>query len=366
VEAGQDRVAWLRSILFAGDETSGTAATHRVAPSTAAPRFVVPIADRRVAAASVLAYNRLRPPRVAAARAVIGTALRTGTGALVLREEVDLSGSGRPDDDLVAHLAAVLGHDRLYFAAGFGGAGPFTKPTLQLFDVDARPVGYAKIGWNEPTRELVEREAAALDDGMLRAAVRMPGLLAAGAWRDRAYVVTTPLPARVRRVPHRRYPCAGEAAAIAAAGSVPEQALDAWPVVVDARGAAVDLGDDVGRVVERLDRYGDVVLPVGHAHGDWVPWNIAIDADGIIVWDWEHHTRGAPSGFDLAHWAYQRWAVLKRLPSEAAAAAGAVDAGPQLTALGLSSREAGAVCAAHHATLAVREARAARVLAAAA
>ncbi|MEZ5095753.1 MAG: hypothetical protein R2731_06320 [Nocardioides sp.] len=35
---------------------------------------------------------------------------------------------------------------------------------------------------------------------------------------------------------------------------------------------------------------GDRRLPLGAAHGDWAPWNMAWSGDVLEVWDWERST----------------------------------------------------------------------------
>lgn len=141
----------LRPVAVASDDE-----THRAFPTAANPRFYVPTETRRAAAASCLAYNRLRPPAVARRRAVVGWGLGSG---VLQRVQGTAMTSGPPtgrfagaDEQLVPllhELARRLGRDDLSFATSPRNVDPFWTPTLQLFALDGTPVAYAKVGWTE-------------------------------------------------------------------------------------------------------------------------------------------------------------------------------------------------------------------------
>jgi hypothetical protein len=58
----------------------------------------------------------------------------------------------------------------------------------------------------------------------------------------------------------------------------------------------------LGRVCTEL---GDVEVPLGTWHGDWVPWNMARGAGEVLMWDWEHMETGVPWGWDHVHYLAQ-------------------------------------------------------------
>ncbi|WJK40292.1 hypothetical protein O7608_28440 [Solwaraspora sp. WMMA2056] len=346
-------------------------ARYAVVPSAAAARFLLPLGPRRVTAASVWAYNALRPVSVRLPRALLGLAARVGAlgatrpGTLTVSAPVD----GVPQEalTLVDHVSARLGGGRWYAAIGVRPPDPNHKPTVQLFDAAGRPRGYAKIGWNGATRDLVRAEAAALARAASASAVGdhplVPGVLMAGDWSGQAVTVVEPLPARVRGVgagdpprvaatsaiarrggpPTAPRPLAGSAfldrlrrlaAAAAGTGAVadagPAAVADAGPLGTagppEFAASAMDLpaGRRAVATVQRLaDRFGDVSVEFGHWHGDWVPWNLGEHAGQLVAWDWEHSGPDVPLGFDLAHDAFQRSLVLGG--ASAAAAAAAVD-----------------------------------------
>ncbi|MEH1169941.1 hypothetical protein V6V47_31630, partial [Micromonospora sp. CPCC 205539] len=183
-------------------------ARYAVVPSVARARFLVPLGAPRAGAASLLAYNALRPPKVRVLRAVLGGLARVGAAGLAPFPTLTVSvPTGVPVADLLLtdRLSAALGGTPLLAACGVRPPDPNGKPTLQLFTSDGRPRGYAKIGWNDATRALVTAEAAALR--ALRAVTGTadhpmpPGLLTETAWAGQVVAVIEPLPPAVRGVP---------------------------------------------------------------------------------------------------------------------------------------------------------------------
>ncbi|MFV2084343.1 hypothetical protein [Micromonospora sp. LOL_021] len=338
-------------------------ARYAVVPSPARARFLLPLGPRRVTAASVWAYNALRPLRVRLPRALLGLAARTGVLQVTRPAVLTVSAGPEPAEQLtlVDHLAAHSGGARWYAAIGVRPPDPNHKPTVQLFDAAGRPRGYAKIGWNDATRELVRAEADALAAVAPAAGLgehpAVPRLLAAGEWSGQAVTVVEPLPADVRGLgvgeppqvaavlavarrggaPTAPRPLAGSAfldrlrrCAAAAAGDPDGTAAAGRPNGTAAGGPVAGAADPLaGRrlvaAVERLaDRFEQVRVEFGHWHGDWVPWNLGRYGGRLVAWDWEHSGPEVPVGFDLAHDAFQRKLVLDGAP--AASAAAAVDA----------------------------------------
>ncbi|HEY8533521.1 MAG TPA: hypothetical protein VIL44_06560 [Micromonospora sp.] len=292
-------------------------ARYAVVPTVDRARFLLPLGRRRVTAASVLAYNALRPPRVRAARAVLGVAAHVG---LVEWAPFPVLTVSIPEDadptDLVltAHLSAKLGRP-LAGAFGVRPPDPNHKPTLQLFDSDGRPAGYAKIGWNEATRALVRTEATAL-----RALPRdsipgyplAPRVLLHEEWGDRTITVVEPLPLGVRGVDPAAPPRIAEMLAVARRGGspTPPRPLADSPFLKRLRAEAERAIPAVGRravdAVRRFaERHGATLVEFGDWHGDWVPWNLGTYDGRLVAWDWEHSGPDRPVGMDLAHQGFQ-------------------------------------------------------------
>jgi hypothetical protein len=352
----QDGLGWVTRAIF-GDprlrlstvgRTDGDAAStlrYAVIPDLDNARFLLPLASRRVTAASVLAYNALRPPKVRAGRAAIGVLARLGalavTKAPVLTVEVP-DGVEPADVLLAEHLSGLLGGGRLHAAIGIRPPDPHHKPTLQLFDDAGHPRGYAKIGWNDGTRAMVRSEAATLADlppagGDVPDA---PPLMLHTRWHDREIAVIAPMPRTVRRIRRPDTPRVAAMLAVARRGGAPTEArpvrgsvfLDTW------RARAAGAPQVVHASIDALAaRDGDLAVEFGDWHGDWVPWNMAIHRGRLLVWDWENRGTDAPVGLDLAHQAFQMALSTYGRPAAAAADAVVQALGMHGPALGLDA-----------------------------
>jgi hypothetical protein len=355
--ARQDGLGWVTRAVFGDPRLRLTvgeapAATFRYAviPALGTAKFLLPLASRRVTAASLLAYNALRPARVRLSRAVIGSLARAGllgvTRAPVLSVEVPPGA-----EVLWTHLAGLLGKTRLHAAIGIRPPDPHHKPTLQLFDDQGRPRGYAKIGWNDGTRAMVRAEAATLADlppagGDLP---DIPRLLLHTTWHDREIAIIEPMPRDVRRLADPDRPLTAAMLAVARRGGPATPAVEPGALLAAWRRRAAEVlsevgdgpavagtqrpaGNDpesraagIGAAIDAVEaRDGALRVEFGDWHGDWVPWNMAThDGGRLIVWDWENRSAGVPLGFDLAHQAFQTALSTRGWP--AAQCAGAVD-----------------------------------------
>ncbi|WP_428966552.1 hypothetical protein [Micromonospora fluostatini] len=351
VRARTDGLGWVSRAVF-GDPRIGltvgdgappghtVVARYTVVPSVERARFLLPRGAVRATAAALLAYNALRPPKVRAVRAGLGALARVGvldaarfpTLTVSLPEGVDPAGAL-----LAAHLADVLDVRPAYAACGVRPPDPNHKPTLQVFAADGRPLGYAKIGWNDATRALVAAECAALRALPAVSGVgehpAAPGLLAELTWAGQVIAVVDPLPLSVRGVPADDPPRLGALLAVARRGGPPTEprplAGSTFLARLGAEAARAAEAEPAGEravaaVAALAGRHGGTRVEFGHWHGDWVPWNLGVHDGRLVAWDWEHSGADVPVGFDLAHDAFQRALVLDG--RSAAEAARAVDA----------------------------------------
>jgi hypothetical protein len=306
----QDGLGWVTRAIFGdprlrvtvGDDPAATV-RYAVIPSLDHARFLLPLASRKVTAASLLAYNALRPPKVRAGRAAVGLLARVG--ALGLTRAPILSVHA-PERELLlsSFLADQLGEPELHAAIGIRPPDPHHKPTLQLFDADGRPRGYAKIGWNDGTRAMVRAEAATLAElptghGFPPA----PRLMLHIQWNGREIAVIEPMPRRVRRISKPDSPRLDAMLAVARWGSPATGTQPVTALLAGWRARAEGADPRIHAAIDKLDR--ELTLEFGNWHGDWVPWNMARHKGGLLVWDWENRASGVPVGFDLAHQAFQ-------------------------------------------------------------
>jgi phosphotransferase family enzyme len=330
---------WLAGLLWGSDarvrvvgarETAERGADRfALVGGAAKPRFLVPLVSEAAAAASLRTFNALRPPVTRAFRRGLAAALRVRMDRVVVPDHLVVEADSTPASSLQQELGRILGHPHPAFAVGIGAAGPNRKPTLQVVSETGTPLAFVKVGWNDFTRGLVRREAAALrswgrstGSGVLGA----PELIHAGPWNGFELSVIAPLPSGVRR--HRpSSPTPLEATLDVAHIDDPTTTELAESDYV--RELRDRLRDMVANRVEEAairaldvleERAGERSIAVGVWHGDWTPWNLAWDGGRLYAIDWEHWGR-APLGFDLLHYAFATaFFARRRNPDEAASA----------------------------------------------
>jgi hypothetical protein len=372
--AGQDRADYLREICDllwpAPARTTLTAARQPagggradsemiVLPRIAAPRLVVP-RERRASAVAVRRYGEPGSLRSRLATRALSAALATGAGAILLRDRLQVRAPAGAQT-IETYLSSVLGQ-RVMVSIHLGAARANRKPVLQLLGSAGDTIGFAKIGVSPLTAELVRAERAALEQlsqaGLSSLAV--PPVLDSGRWQDLEVLVLGALPVWHKRVPLRPGQLEAAMAEVARAAGVRRSALGAseyWQRLASRL-------DDAGHGGEQdalraaLAKFGasagSTVLGFGSCHGDWTPWNMANTRGGLLVWDWERFTVGAPVGFDALHyWLQARTVDHKRDPEQTAI--DCVGQAPALLApLGVTRAEATPTVLAYLADLAVR------------
>jgi hypothetical protein len=330
--------------------------SYLLVPSPSAAQFLVPLnAGRSTAAATLLAYNRLRRRRTQLRRTVVAGGVRAGLLPVRRHDRLRiLVHRDLADADLIAAspthwLADMLHVDQVLAAVGVPAATPNSKPTMQLFANDGTPIAYAKFSWNESTRVQVRNETQmAAELGPLLHQMVVPKVLHAAQWRGFDVGVTAPMshdavawgrnaappPLTLideisrARGPHDYQLAASpqlqrlteriEAGAAPETGGAPESELR-----VALRAANL-------RVTQR---WGDCLLRHGPWHGDWVPWNLARDSGKTIAWDWEHSRDDMPAGLDALHWHFQTSFIRDRKPLAVALQQMRVGGGPGVAEL---------------------------------
>ncbi|WP_170177568.1 hypothetical protein [Thermomonospora umbrina] len=327
---------------------------YAVVPDPWRTRFLVPLAGRTAAAASISRYNGLRWARLRIPRTLLGWAFRAGAGPRLIRHRLlvlvrdDLPDEALPEHLIGAHLRRVLGSSEFAMGVGVRPPDPNVKPTLQLFAPDGSPLGYAKVGWNAATRAMVVNEAAtAAALGADAERLGVPAVLHHGVWRDRAITVTAPLPLRIRRhkdtatpprLLHEVLSAPTRVGPLAESAFWHEVRAETDRIVADPEEPR--LAETIARVVGDLEeRHGRTPLRLGRWHGDWVPWNLGHHGGRLHVWDWEHSAPDTPLGFDHLHWRFQVTMVLEGRPLREAVRAVNDAARTELTPMGITEPE---------------------------
>ncbi len=302
---------------------------YAVVPSIRSARFLVPLNDRATGLRCVLGYNRLRPLatqllRIGVAAAIVCRADRLGLlGRMRVWSPIDkLDETTAPL--LSKTLRTVLGSPDAAFSVGVHELDPNFKPTLQVFDRHGVR-GFAKIGWTLPTAGLVLNEAEVLADRPPQPqTLRRPDLIYRGRWCSLPITVVQPLPITVRRYRSGSPPPAPALADVAGELSLKHlTTTDYWRGVRDfiAVKSPPDRRDMLSAYADALEVSALDPLAFGRWHGDWVPWNLAMDGQALYAFDWEHGSGEVPWGFDLAHWSFQQALVAGGLNACSAAAA---------------------------------------------
>jgi hypothetical protein len=227
------------------------------------------------------------------------------------------------------HLREALGRRDLLVAVMPGRVHrPNRKPVLAVLTEGGDLIGYAKIGWNDLTRELLGNEARVLRAWARRppTGFAVPTLLHQGTCGDLELLVTAPVPTRLwRRGRRDAFPPPRTLLEVAGLGGLARSALGESGYWIGVRrraaavGAAVAEGPELLEAIDRLeDEHGAARMTFGTCHGDWAPWNMELAAGRLFVWDWERCRDGVPLGFDAVHFRFQT-ALRKRAVADALA-----------------------------------------------
>jgi hypothetical protein len=186
------------------------------------------------------------------------------------------------------------------------------KPVLQVFDRDGELVAYAKVGHNELTAALVQRETESLTT-LSRLGARsfeVPRVLHHGQWSGLEVLLISPLSTDRRRPvpPGARLAAMREVARLNGTTESPLAASAFWARIhasADGLGERPRRGRLLGAIEAIERRHGSEGVTLGAWHGDWGNWNMGMGDRGLKLWDWERFDVDVPVGFDAVHYAAQ-------------------------------------------------------------
>lgn len=304
-------LAEVLDVLYPVPSQGGRVTEYLVVPDARRPRLLVPAADRRQAANAI---NRFAEPQTRLARLqrnAIVAALRTGASHMLLRDRIRVAtplADERAAESIETYLRRVLGTEYA-LTVHIGPARANRKPVLHLLRPSGEAAAVVKIGTTALTRQLVRDEAAALNAfaGIDLTHLRVPQILHTGQWHGHEVLIQSALPVWQPRVPlsparltaamRELAGCQGSLRVRLRDGgywSHLRQRLDQLTYRPDGRALA--------HAAQRLiQRHGDMTLRFGSWHGDWSPWNMTMQAETLLVWDWERFRTGVPVGFDPLH-----------------------------------------------------------------
>lgn len=257
-----------------------------------------------------------------------GTAMRTRVPQRILPSlVVSAPGPVAAHRTLLGHLASLVGRDDAVCAVILGRPRPNRKPVIKVLSPSGEVLAFAKVGWNDLTRDLVRAERANVERVAAARPLtfRLPTILEAGSWAGLELLVTAPVPPpRGGDGPPLRMPgdATREIAMLDGLIRAPfgDSAYRADLVARLERGGSDEDSMVLATAIDRIDHAwekGEVSF--GSWHGDWIPWNqVRIDGD-LFVWDWERAGTGVPTGLDVAHFRFDVEAKIRgRSPEDAA------------------------------------------------
>jgi hypothetical protein len=294
-------------------EASGDDALVREAyvfPSRRRARLLVPV-DVPASASMLHRLGRGNAGLRVQVRTLLERSVRSRAFALSRWPKLRVTAADAGADSIETYLTQCFGTD---VRAGIllGTRRPNQKPVLQLHARDGRLLGYAKIGHNDLTAELVRREAASLAavGGHMPRSFRAPELLHHGQWAGLEVLVMSALTTnpRLRVTRAQRLAAMREVAELGGTAVAALADSSFWArLSADAdQLAAAPMGDRLRAALGAVERtHGTEPIELGSWHGDWGAWNMGLD-DGVLqLWDWERFEADVPLGFDGLHFAVQ-------------------------------------------------------------
>jgi hypothetical protein len=330
-----------------------------VLPNEARAALLLPRRPRRAAADALRYYKASATgPRRLMFRGLALSA-RAGVADVLPHRIVILTAGTGPDTDVAAYLNAALGRD-VTVSLRIGPPRANRKPVLQLLAADGGLLGFAKIGVDDLTRDLVRAEAAAL--ALLGAArldrLQVPRLMHHGQWLGHEVLVQGGLSGSGPATNWTQLSAAmAELARVRDISVLPLARSPYW-LGLQSRLAGCPQRHLAASVLQALGSLepaaAATTLAFGSWHGDWTPWNMTTLRGRVMVWDWERFQTGVPVGYDAIHYRLQHAVSRGGVTAQAAAEAALAGAAEALAPFGIEAAAAPFVAALYLAEIAIR------------
>lgn len=313
-----EELAWL-------DEALGIAITDKGRPTHAWLRlpdgrgYLLPLNNSRVFRRGLELY----PAQ--------GRKARLGKKALEALARLGLKGPGllrigldKREGSELQTLQEVFRRDDLCFAVSLGTPGPHRKPVVQVLTPEGKVLGYAKVGWNEATKELIENDARM--NRKIRELnfpwLRVPGIIHFSKTACSTILVTSPLEGlHATRWNSELKEKFTKAMAMIADHTRRDRLFLDTPFWKEQNDRLLELSGYLAgyqlqtlvRALEILeDRLGKLQLPWVLRLGDATRWNVTIDEQNgeLKLIDLEYAKENCLVGWDLFRFLMDRFSIV--------------------------------------------------------
>ena len=196
-------------------------------------------------------------------------------------------------NEWLSGLRSKLGVAEFYAAVVWPAHKNRARLYVHLLKTDGEPLAFAKIALDRHNDREIAAEARALVDiaslGLTRC--RVPRVLKHGQWNGRTFLVSQPLPDRIRSVEHYSdsYPTQVVAELSGRETVLTEtqlRELEWWQ--------RLELDDSCHAFRSELDQVIQNGLAVCRVHGDLGPGNLVTAGDELWLFDWEQSDHRGP------------------------------------------------------------------------
>jgi thymidylate kinase len=275
-----------------------------VLPSLKAPRWLLPLGDKRTTRMGLEIYNPYAPTARLRKRLLSGVIEMGWEGWARYRVLI----ATKEQLALESLVHQITGEQQPAFALSLGTPGRYRKLTVQVMRPNGDILGYLKLPLTESAVERIRHEAQVLqqlwDFSVLR--LHIPKILYAGQWENNYILFESAGPSRPGPLDfgllHEEFlQTLRSVLTVEKPGRVlVDEVATRW------RKAAANLNSncqELGEMALEQSRLelGSATIPCGIMHGDFAPWNTRMSNGQLFLFDWEAAEWPAPILWDVFH-----------------------------------------------------------------
>jgi thymidylate kinase len=222
-------------------------------------------------------------------------------------------------NSFIHYFNSVFGYNDLIISVSLGTPGNHRKPVIQIMESTGNILGYAKIGWNNETVELVKNETHVLE--LLshnQLSFQVPELIHKDDWNGNYVCIQSPANQKAGSASQKPIPIYIKAIEEIAEMNITFNIISEtqfWNSIIKRKD---NIQNSYYRyVIERgidfiVNNNRDQKIPFHRNHGDFAPWNALISNNQLFLYDWEYSQEYAPAFYDIFHFILQTEYLLKK------------------------------------------------------